>query len=91
VKFLRDGSAFGYPKVRSRFGYLCVDGMRFRPGEHVDPVTGEVFEDAEPVRPSHYKCPNSGVCLDVENPAVWVYPETVSEDDLGSLTPKSEA
>ncbi|MGC8203905.1 AAA family ATPase [Aliiroseovarius sp. PTFE2010] len=91
VKFLRDGSAFGYPKVRSRFGYLCVDGMRFRPEERVDPETGEVFEDADPVLPSHYKCPNSGVCMDVENPAVWVYPETAADDDLGSLTPKSEA
>ncbi|MEC3860108.1 AAA family ATPase [Mesobacterium sp. TK19101] len=91
VKFLRDGSAFGYPKVRSRFGYLCVNGMRFRPEERVDQETGEVFENADPVLPSHYKCPNSGVCMDVENPAVWVYPETVSEDDLGSLTPKSEA
>ncbi|WP_233544934.1 AAA family ATPase [Pseudooceanicola sediminis] len=91
VKFLRDGSAFGYPKVRSRFGYLCVDGMRFRPEERVDPETGEVFEDADPVLPSHYKCPNSGVCMDVENPAVWVYPETAADDDLGSLTPRSEA
>ncbi len=91
VKFLRDGSAFGYPKVRSRFGYLCVDGMRFRPEDRVDPETGEVFEDTDPVLPSHYKCPNSGICMDVENPAVWVYPETVSEGDLGSLTPKSEA
>ena len=91
VKFLRDGSAFGYPKVRSRFGYLCVDGMRFRPEERVDPETGEVFENANPVLPSHYKCPNSGVCMDVENPAVWVYPETVADEDLGSLTPKSEA
>lgn len=91
VKFLRDGSAFGYPKVRSRFGYLCVDGMRFRPEERVDRETGEVFESADPVLPSHYKCPSSGVCMVVENPAVWVYPDTGSEDDLGSLTPKSEA
>lgn len=91
VKFLRDGSAFGYPKVRSRFGYLCVDGMRFRPKERVDPETGEVFEDADLVLPSHYKCTNSGVCMDVENPAIWVYPETVADEDLGSLTPKSEA
>ena len=91
VKFLRDGNAFGYPKVRSRFGYLCVDGMRFRPEDRVDPETGEVIEDADPVLPSHYKCPNSGVCMDVENPAIWVYPETVADEDLGSLTHKSEA
>jgi hypothetical protein len=91
VKFLRDGGAFGYPKVRSRFGYLCVDGMQFRPHEVVDPDTGEVSECADPVLPSHYKCSNSGVCMDVENPAVWVYPETVSDKGLRPQTPKSEA
>ncbi len=78
-------------EVRSRFGYLCVDGMRFRPEEHVDPETGEVFEGAEPVRPSHYKCPRSGVCMDVENRSVWVYPETVADEDSRPPTPKSEA
>jgi hypothetical protein len=91
VKFLRDGGAFGYPKVRSRFGYLCVDGMQFRPHEVVDPDTGEVSECADPVLPSHYKCSNSGVCMDVENPAVWVYRETISDKGLRPQTPKSEA
>ena len=91
VKFLRDGAAFGYPMVRSRFGYLCVEGMRFSPGQSVDQETGEVLETANPVRPSHYKCPQSGVCLQVENPTVWVYP-AAGNDDVGSgPTPKSEA
>ena len=85
VKFLRDGSAFGYPKVRSRFGYLCVDGMRFRPEERVDSETGEVFENADPVLPSHYKCPNSGVCMDVENPDAEPEPEVAE-----SSTPEDE-
>ena len=29
MKFLRDPSSFGYPVTRSRFGYLCVEGMQF--------------------------------------------------------------
>lgn len=82
VKFLRDPSEFGYPMTRSRFGYLCVEGMQFgTPVDHIDPVTGEVTTETRPVLPSHFKCPQSGVSLQVENPTVWVYPEG-AEDDL---------
>ncbi|WP_265501797.1 AAA family ATPase [Paracoccus beibuensis] len=88
VKFLRDPSGFGFPVTRSRFGYLCVEGMQFgAPVEHVDPETGEVTTTARPVLPSHFKCPQSGLCLQVENPAVWVYPEGLEDD----LTHMSEA
>ena len=51
VKFRRDGSEFGLEVVRSRFGYLCVEGMTFGPDvETVDPETGEVttsLQDAQ--------------------------------------------
>jgi hypothetical protein len=88
VKFLRDPSGFGFPVTRSRFGYLCVEGMQFGAHvEHVDPDTGEVTTPARPVLPSHFKCPQSGLCLQVENPAVWVYPEGLEDD----LTHMSEA
>ena len=88
VKFLRDPSRFGFPVTRSRFGYLCVEGMQFgAPVEEVDPATGEVTTTARPVLPSHFKCPQSGLCLQVENPAVWVYPEGLEDD----LTHMSEA
>ena len=93
VKFRRDGSEFGHPIVRSRFGYLCVEGMTFGHGtETADPATGEVTNSALRVLPSHFKCPQSGNCLEVENPLVWVYPEGVLDDltpeELG-LTPHS--
>lgn len=91
VKFLRNGSAFGYPVVRSRFGYLAVEGMHFGPEQSVDPETGEVLETARPVLPSHYKCPQSGVCLQVENPSIWVYPMAGHDSGKSGLTPKSEA
>ena len=82
VKFLRDGSPFGYPMVRSRYGYLCVEGMQFSPSNAIDEVTGEIIAEPRAVLPSHYKCPHSGVCLEVENPSVWVYPEG-GESELG--------
>jgi hypothetical protein len=61
VKFLRDPSGFGFPVTRSRFGYLCVEGMQFgAPVEEIDPATGEVTTTSRPVLPSHFKCPQSG-------------------------------
>lgn len=79
VKFRREASAFDHPAVRSRFGYLCVEGMRYGRDDIVDPATGEILGEGQPVLPSHFKCPNSGVALEVENPAVWVYPEGIDD------------
>lgn len=76
IKFFRDAKEYGLPPPgRSRFGYLCVEGMELgAAGQSVDPDTGEVTESAPlPVLPTHYKCPQTGVALAVENPAVWVY------------------
>ena len=85
VKFRRDGTDFDLPTVRSRFGYLCVEGMTFGDGvENVDAATGEVTYLPRPVLPSHFKCPQTGNCLEVENPSIWVYPEGVME----GLTPE---
>ena len=84
VKFLRDGTPFGYAIARSRWGYLCVEGMEFPPQETADEVTGEVITSPQPVYPSHFKCAQSGACLDVENPTVWVYPEGAED----ALTPQ---
>ena len=78
IKFVRDGAPFGLPTSRSKFGYLCVEGMAFPTGnETADPQTGEVIPERIPVLPSTYKCPQSGAALPVENPVVWVYPEGV--------------
>ena len=40
-------------------------------------ISGEVLIENRPVLPTHYKCPQSGAALPVENPEVWVY-----QDDL---------
>jgi hypothetical protein len=76
VKFLRDGTPYGLGPSRSRFGFLCVEGMAAPTGaEAIDPDTGEVVPATIAVLPTHYKSPQTGVLLEVENPQVWVYPE----------------
>ncbi len=87
VKFLRDGTAYGYPKATSRTGYLVVEDMRFKPAETVDPETGETAALAAKILPSHYKCPNSGATLEVENPEVWVPHKS---DEAGRQTYESD-
>ena len=79
IKFLRDGRPLGLTVVRFRFGYLVVDGMRLGTEPDVDAETGEVLGDGRPVLPSHYKCSGTGACLQVENPAIWVYPEGLDD------------
>ena len=78
VKFVRGtaATAIGLAAERSKYGYLCVEGMELGTGEDlVDPDTGEATEAVVAVLPSHYKCPQTGAVLPVENPSVWVYRE----------------
>ena len=78
VKFIRGPAAtrIGLAAERSKYGYLCVEGMLLGTGgETADPDTGEVTPELIPALPSHYKCPQTGAVLPVENPSVWVYQE----------------
>ncbi len=78
VKFVRGAAAtdIGLAAERSKYGYLCVEGMELGTGEdRVDAATGELVPERLAVLPSHYKCPQTGAVLPVENPAVWVYRE----------------
>ena len=78
IKFVKGEAAsdLGLPVDRSKFGYLCTEFMELGTSEElVDPSTGEVFPTVTPVRPSHYKCAQTGAVLPVENPDIWVYPE----------------
>lgn len=62
------------PSTKSRHGYLCAEGLELGPAcEHIDPATGEVTERLRALLPTHYKCPNSGAVLPVEDPSVWIY------------------
>jgi len=79
VKFRRDLVEHGFSATQSHFGYLCVEGMCFGRDPVVDPDTGEVLAEGQIILPSHFKCPHSGRAREVENPAVWVFPEGVDE------------
>lgn len=81
IKFFRNSTDYGLPSIgRSKFGYLCVEGMvlNTHAGEP-DPDTGELPLRPLGVLPTHYKCPQSGAAMPVENPDVWVYQE-ISND-----------
>ena len=76
VKFIRGAAAaeIGLATERSKYGYLCVEGMMLSTGEeNTHPDTGEIVPAFIPMLPSHYKCPQTGALLPVENPSVWVY------------------
>lgn len=79
VKFVRGAAATALELAteRSKYGYLCVEAMRLATiREHVDLDTGEITSELIDVLPSHYKCPQTGAVLPVENPSVWVYRDT---------------
>lgn len=80
VKFCKDHAPYGLPSVgRSKFGYLCVEDMLLtRAIGPPDEVTGEVHTDSLRVYPTHYKCPQTGALLPVENPDIWIYQEEIS-------------
>ncbi|WP_422472591.1 AAA family ATPase [Endozoicomonas sp. ALB032] len=68
IKFFRDYDEYNLPAPkRSKLGYLCVDGMAYG-------VEGEALCS---IRPTDFKCPNTGALLPVENPDVWVYQDTL--------------
>ncbi|SFK96131.1 AAA family ATPase [Celeribacter marinus] len=72
-------SDLGLPNERSKYGYLCTEFMELATGEDlIDPDTGEIVPTSIHVRPSHYKCAQTGAVLPVENPEIWVHPEGVN-------------
>ncbi|WP_430463583.1 AAA family ATPase [Tabrizicola sp.] len=79
VKFVRGeaATALDLATERSKYGYLCVEAMRLANSrKHIDPDTGEITSELIDVLPSHYKCPQTGAVLPVENPSVWIYRDT---------------
>ena len=76
IKFFRNPEDYGLPPLaRTRFGYLCVEGMTVPGPERIDEETGEIVATGLPVLPTHYKCPQTGAALPVEDPTVWIYHE----------------
>ncbi len=81
IKYFRNTSDYGLPPARTKYGYMCVEGMVLRlPIGEPDLDTGELPLREFAVLPTHFKCPQSGAALPVENPEVWVY-----QDDLNAM------
>jgi hypothetical protein len=82
IKFFRNPMSYGLSAAaRSRWGYLCVEGMVLRLPGPVDGETGEIQFTEQIVLPTHYKCPQTGAMLPVENPTMWVYQEDQDENE----------
>jgi hypothetical protein len=79
IKCYRRSHPFtGTAPVRSKYGFLCVEGMMLG-RETVDAETGEIATQPIPILPTDYIDTGSKVVLPVENPDVWVYPDTPAE------------
>lgn len=83
VKFFKDSDCYGKPSVaRSKYGYMCVERMELKTEKlETDFETGEQTNVCKPVLPSHYKCPQTGAALPVENPHIWIYQEEKIEQE----------
>ncbi len=81
IKFFRNAADYGLPSLgRSKFGYLCVEGMVLHMlGTTPDSTTGELPMRDFGVLPTHFKCPQSGAAMPVENPDVWVYQDDIND------------
>ena len=74
IKFFKNTDDYDLPKAaRSKFGYACVEDMRLPSKNIIDDDTGDTKTIYKRVKPTHYKCAQSGSVLPVENPNVWVY------------------
>ena len=79
IKFFRNPEDYRLPPLsRSKYGYLCVENMTVP----IDKNTNNEGEDEArnphlSIKPTHYKCAQTGALLPVENPDIWVYQEDV--------------
>ena len=65
IKFIRETSKLGYPEHRSKYGLMCIEDMKF----------ADQFGNQQMLLPTHFKCPNTGAVLPVENGNVWILHE----------------
>lgn len=61
IKFFKNASAYGLLQPqRTAQGYMCVEGM-------------SLGHDGQPVLPTHFRHPESGAIMEVDDPLKWVY------------------
>jgi hypothetical protein len=74
IRFFKNAADYGLDLPRrSKFGFMCVEGMILGGrSEASDPETGEITTERRVV-PTHYKYPQTGENLPVEDPENWTY------------------
>ena len=65
IKFTNEAVNLGYERCRSKYGLICVENMEFVNDSGIKQI----------VLPTHFKCPNTGASLPVENNKIWVLHE----------------
>ena len=65
IKFTNEAVSLGYERCRSKYGLICVENMEFVNDSGIKQI----------VLPTHFKCPNTGASLPVENNKIWVLHE----------------
>ena len=65
IKFIKETSKLGYDNYKSKYGLMCVENMKFM----------DQFGNQKLLLPTHFKSPNTGAVLPVENPNIWVLHE----------------
>ena len=70
IKFNRNFSELGISNIRSRYGIICVENMKFTTpdGKKINII------------PTHYKSSNIGAVLEVSEPIIW--PKNDGADDV---------
>ncbi|WP_086930729.1 AAA family ATPase [Agarilytica rhodophyticola] len=81
IKFFKDSDKYGLRKpIGSKFGYVCTEEMQLPKKVARDDAGKEVDDVLFRVKPTHYKCAQSGAVLPVENPDIWVRAENKSDE-----------
>ena len=65
IKFTNEAVSLGYERCRSKYGLICVENMEFANDSGIKQI----------ILPTHFKCPNTGASLPVENNKIWVLHE----------------
>ncbi len=73
IKFSKDTTLYrGNTPLRTKFGFLCVEGMHVPNGKsQVNSTTGETTVTLQPVYPTHYKCKQTAAALPVKDKFIW--------------------
>ncbi|AIF82036.1 putative Bacteriophage-related DNA primase [endosymbiont of Acanthamoeba sp. UWC8] len=65
IKFFKNYEKYNLPSPgATKFGYMCVEGMYLGDGDN-----------AQSVHPTHFKHPQTGMPVEIDNPNIWIYNE----------------